>query len=103
MAMQQHEPFQTEQHALQGRREQVRPLCCKCRYSTDNSTHRIPLLGEVISIMDEEVPPIDMDEGAHAQVLGPVALLPLQLLALAGDVEVLQAAHHRQTSAQGES
>jgi hypothetical protein len=53
-------------------------------------THRVPLLGEVISIMDEEVTSIHMDEGPQGQVLGPVALLPHQLLASASHVEVLQ-------------
>lgn len=55
----------------------------------DACTHRVPLLGEVISIMDEEVTPIHMDEGPQGQVLGPVALLPHQLLARVCHMEVL--------------
>ena len=39
--------------------------------------------------MDEEVTPIYMDEGPQGQVLGPVALLPHQLLPTVGHVEVL--------------
>ena len=54
------------------------------------TTYRVPLLGEVISIMDEEVTPVHMDEGPQGQVLGPVALLPHQLLASASHMEVLQ-------------
>lgn len=60
-----------------------------CRHGGLGATHRIPLLSEVISIVDEEVTPVHMNEGAHAEVLGPIALLPLQLLALSGDMEVL--------------
>ena len=52
-------------------------------------THRVPLLGEVISVMDEEVTPVHMDEGPQGQVLGPVALLPHQLLARVCHMEVL--------------
>lgn len=55
-----------------------------------DGTHRIPLLGEVISIVDKEVTPVHMNEGAHAEVLRPVALLPSQLLALTCHMEVLQ-------------
>ena len=53
-------------------------------------THRIPLLGEVISIVNEKVTAIHMDEGPHAEVLRPVALLTLQLLACACHMEILQ-------------
>ena len=52
--------------------------------------YRVPVLGEIISIMDEEVSAVDMDESTQAQVLGPVALLPRQLLASPGHMEVLQ-------------
>lgn len=48
------------------------------------------MLGEVISVVDEEVTPVHMDEGPQGQVLGPVALLPHQLLASASYMEVLQ-------------
>jgi len=48
------------------------------------------VLGEVISVMDEEVAAVDMDEGPQAEVLGPVALLSHQLLPRASHMEVLQ-------------
>ncbi len=59
--------------------------CCFC-----GKTHRVPVLGEVISVVDEEVTPVHMDEGPQGQVLGPVALLPHQLLASASYMEVLR-------------
>lgn len=62
---------------------------CDQEESSEQGAYRIPLLGEVISVMDEEVTAVNMNEGPHAEVLGPVALLPLQLLACAGDVEIL--------------
>ena len=57
----------------------------------ESRPHRVPVLGEVISIVDEEVTAVDMDEGPQAQILGPIALLPHQLLVGARHVEVL---HH---------
>lgn len=51
--------------------------------------YRVPVLGEVIGIMDEEVTAIDMDEGAKAQVLGPIALLPPNPLVAVSHSEVL--------------
>ena len=68
--------------------KQVQP--CSGNGVATGRTHRVPLLGEVISIVDEEVTPIHMDEGPKGQVLGPVALLPHQLLASASHMEVLQ-------------
>ena len=53
------------------------------------------MLGEVISVMDEEVPAVDVDEGAQAQVLGTVALLPSQLLVGPSHMKVL---HQRMPS-----
>ena len=64
-------------------------LPCDQEESGEQGAYRIPLLGEVISVMDEEVTAVHVDEGPHAEVLRPVALLPLQLLACAGDVEIL--------------
>ena len=47
------------------------------------------MLGEVVSVMQEEVSAIDMDEGPQVQVLGPIALLPHQLLVSTSHMEVL--------------
>lgn len=52
------------------------------------------MLGEVISVMEEEVSAIDMDEGPQVQVLGAVALLPHQPLVGARHMEVLHTGIH---------
>lgn len=52
------------------------------------------MLGEVVSVMQEEVSAIDMDEGPQVQVLGPIALLPHQLLVSTSHMEVLHTAIH---------
>ena len=57
-------------------------------------SHRVPVLGEVIGVVEEEVSAVDMDEGPQVQVLGAVALLPHQLLVSARHMEVLHTGMH---------
>ena len=54
--------------------------------------HQVPVLGEVVSVMEEEVSAIDMDEGPQMEVLGPIALLSHQLLVGTSHMEVLRSA-----------
>ena len=57
--------------------------------SEQQVSYRVPLLGEVIGVVEEEVAAIDMDEGSQAQVLGAIALLPHQLFVGTSHMEVL--------------